>query len=298
LQKSAITYDAVYNMVIIDLGAIRHNFFEIKRLAGPEIRILAVVKSDAYGHGMIPVAMTLERAGVDYFGVFDLQQALDLRQAGCTASILIMRGITLDEVSAVVENNLTVALFQKDIGERLSRVSSEKGIVTPVHVKVDTGMIRLGVPSAEVAEFLRSVFPLKGIRLEGIFSHLAVSDEPDHPFTVQQIRAFLRAVEEGKRLGVCTDAVHISNSGAILGKKGIDVVIVRPGILLYGSPPAEGWAAAACFRPAMTFKSRIIQVRTVPAGTTISYGCTYTTLSKSIVATIPVGYDDGYSRNL
>ena len=288
----------IANEVIIDLGALRHNFFEIKRLAGPGARILAVVKSDAYGHGMLPVAETLESAGVDYLGVFELDEALDLRKAGFKSPVLIMMGITPEEVSAVVENNLTAALFQKDMADKLSAAALEQGMVTPVHVKVDTGMTRLGVPSEGVADFLRSLLPLKGIRFEGIFSHLAVADDPDHPFTGQQIRTFLQAVEESRRLGVCTDAVHIANSGALLGKKGLDLGMVRPGILLYGSPPAEGWAAAASFKPAMTFKSRVIQVRTVPAGTSISYGCTYTTRSRSTIATIPVGYDDGYSRIL
>jgi alanine racemase len=287
----------IANEIIVDLGAIRHNFFEIKRLAGPETRILAVVKSDAYGHGMIPVAGTLESAGVDSFGVFELAEALELRKTGCAVPILIMMGITLDEVSAVIENNLTVALFQQDIAEKLSREALEHGTVTPVHLKVDTGMTRLGVPSAEVADFLRNLLPLKGIRLEGIFSHLAVSDEPDHPFTAQQISTFLQAVEKSRRLGVCMDAVHVSNSGALFGKKGLDFGMVRPGILLYGSPPAEGLGAAT-FRPAMTFRSRIIQVRTVPAGTSISYGCTHKTRSSATIATIPVGYDDGYSRQL
>lgn len=288
----------IANEVIIDLGALRHNFFEIKRLAGPKARILAVVKSDAYGHGMLPVAKTLESAGVDYFGVFELDEALALRQAGCKAPILIMMGVTPGEVSPVVENKLTAALFQQDIAERLSRTSLEQGRVTPVHVKVDTGMTRLGVPPEEVADFFRSVLPLKGIQLEGIFSHLATADEPDHPLTGQQIRTFLQAVQQCRRLEVCPDAVHIANSGALLGKKGLDLGMVRPGILLYGSPPAEGWAAAASFKPAMTFKSRVIQVRTVPAGTSISYGCTYTTRLRSTIATIPVGYDDGYSRML
>ncbi|NVM22759.1 MAG: alanine racemase [Desulfobacterales bacterium] len=284
------------NEVIVDLGAIRHNFFEIKRRAGRETRILCVVKSEAYGHGLLPVAKTLESAGVDSLGVFELDEALNLRKAGCKVPILIMMGIMPEEVSAVVENNLTAAIFQKDIADKLSAAALSRGAVVPVHVKVDTGMTRLGVPAEWVADFLQSLLPLKGIRLEGIFSHLAVADEPDHPFTGRQIRTFLQAVEESRRLGVCTDAVHIANSGALLGKRGLDLGMVRPGILLYGSPPAEGWAAAASFKPAMTFKSRIIQVRTVPAGTSISYGRAYTTGSRSTIAAIPVGYDDGYSR--
>jgi alanine racemase len=286
------------NEVIIDLGAIRHNLSEIKRLAGRETHIAAVVKSDAYGHGMIPVAKTLESEGVDYFGVFEFQEALDLRQAGCKVPILIMMGITADEVSGVVENQLTAALFQRDIAEKLSKTALERGVTAPVHVKVDTGMTRLGVAWTDVADFLRSLSPLKGIRLEGIFSHLAVADAPDEPFTGEQIRRFLHAVEESRRMGVCEDAVHLANSAALLGKRGLDLGMIRPGILLYGSPPSEGWKAASTFRPAMTFRSQVVQVRGVPAGTSVSYGCSYTTPQSAVIATIPVGYDDGYSRKL
>ncbi|MBW2020299.1 MAG: alanine racemase [Deltaproteobacteria bacterium] len=286
------------NEVIIDLGALRHNFFEIKRLAGPHTRILAVVKSDAYGHGMIPVARTLESAGIDYLGVFELEEGLALRKAGCKVPILIMMGITSNEVSAVVEHGLTPSLFQLDIAEKLSRISAEQGKVTPVHVKVDTGMTRLGVCFKDLRNFLKEILPLKGIELEGLFSHLAIADQPSHPFTDQQIRRFHKVIEESRRLGVSPRVIHISNSGALLGNKGLDLGMARPGILLYGSPPAQGWAASVSFKPVMTFKSRVIQIRTVPLGTSISYGCTYTTPKRCTIATIPVGYDDGYSRLL
>jgi alanine racemase len=286
------------NEVMIDLGAIRHNVSEIKRLAGPATRVAAVVKSDAYGHGMIPVARTLESAGVDYFGVFELQEALDLRHAGCKVPVLIMMGITSEEVPAVVEHQFTVALFQRNIAEKLSGAALEQGVTVPAHVKVDTGMTRLGVPWQDVAPFLRSLLPLRGIRLEGIFSHLAVADKPDEPFTSTQIHRFLQSVEESERLGVCQDAVHLANSGALLGKRGLDLGMIRPGILVYGSPPSEGWPSASRFKPAMTFRSKIVHVKTVPAGTSVSYGRTYSTPSTAIIATIPVGYDDGYSRQL
>lgn len=286
------------NEVIIDLGALRHNFFEIKRLAGHNTRILAVVKADAYGHGMIPVARILESEDIDYFGVFEVEEGVELRQAGCKVPILIMMGITSDEISAVVEHELTPTLFQLDIAEKLSLMSAEQGKVTPVHVKVDTGMTRLGVSSEDVPGFLKKLLTLKGIELEGIFSHLAVADHPGDPFTDQQIRKFREAVEECGRLGILQGPAHIANSGALLGNKGIYLGMARPGILLYGSPPAQGWAEAGSFKPLMTFKTRVIQVRTVSPDTSISYGRTYVTKQQSTIATIPVGYDDGYSRLL
>lgn len=286
------------NEVIIDLGALKHNFFEIRRLAGANTRVLAVVKSDAYGHGMIPVARTLESEGVDYLGVFELEEGLELRKAGCKVPILIMMGLMLDEVSAVVKHDLTPTLFQLEIAKELSRISAEQDKATPVQVKVDTGMTRLGVFPEDLQDFLRQLVALKGIRLEGIFSHFAVADQPDEPFTDQQIRSFLEAVEGYRQVLGFQGAVHIANSGALLGKKGLGFGMIRPGILLYGSPPAQGLAGADSFKPVMTFRSRVIQVKTVPKGTSVSYGRTYTTQESRTIATIPVGYDDGYSRLL
>ncbi len=288
----------IQNEVIIDLDSLRNNFFEIKRLAGPHARILAVVKSDAYGHGILRVAQTLESAGVDCLGVFEAEEGLELRKAGCQVPILLMMGITPDEVSAVVDNGLTPALFHVDLAEKLSQISAAQGKVTPVHVKVDTGMTRLGVWCEDLPDFLEQIMPLAGIEVAGIFSHLAVADQPDHPFTDQQIKRLQEAVEACRRSVGFQGYVHIANSGALLGSKGLSLDMVRPGILLYGSPPAEGWAAAASFKPVMAFKSRVIQIKTVPPGTSVSYGRTYTTQEACTIATIPVGYDDGYSRLL
>jgi len=286
------------NEITIDLGALRHNLSEIKRLAGSQSKVLAVVKSDAYGHGMIPVAKTLESAGADCLGVFEVKEGLDLRGSGCEAPILVMMGVLSDEAEAAVEYGLMPALFQLEIGERLSRISAAQGKVTPVHLKVDTGMTRLGVPYKDLPQFLKRLLPLKGIEVTGVFSHLAVADQPDQTYTDQQIGRFREAVEACRRILGFQGDVHVANSGALLGSKGLELGMIRPGILLYGSPPTEGWPAAASFKPLMGFKSKVIQVRTVPPGTSVSYGCTYTTKENRTIATIPVGYDDGYNRLL
>ena len=286
------------NEIIVDLEALRHNFSEIRRLAGTEPRILAVVKSDAYGHGMIPVAKTLEAAGVDCLGVFEVAEGLELRESGCKTPILVMMGVLSDEVEAAVEHGLMPALFHLEIAERLAAVSAAQERVTPVHVKVDTGMTRLGVPYKDLSPFLEQLLHLKGIKVKGIFSHLAVADQPDQAFTDEQIRRFRKAVETCTRMMGFEGDVHVANSGALLGSISLEFGLIRPGILLYGSPPAEGWPAAASFKPVMRFKSQVIQVRTVPPGTSVSYGRTYTTQGSRTIATIPVGYDDGYSRLL
>jgi len=247
---------------------------------------------------MIPVAKTLESAGVDCLGVFEVEEGLGLRKTGCKVPILILMGILPDEVSAVVEYGLMPALYQLDIGEKLSRMSAEQGKVTPVHVKVDSGMARLGIWHEDLPEFLEQLLALEGIEVKGMFSHLAVADQPNHSYTDQQIERFQEAVAAFRQLMGLQGDVHVSNSGALLGGKGLTLGMTRPGILLYGSPPAEGWAATASFKPVMTFKSQVIQVKTVPPGTSVSYGCTYTTQDSTTIAILPVGYDDGYNRLL
>ena len=284
------------NKVIIDLGAIRHNFRQIKTLAGAGV--IAVIKSDAYGHGMIPVAKTLEPEGPTYFGVFDLEEALELKENGCGIPILIMMGIVSEQVSAAVDNGFTVALFRKAIARRISEVALQRHTVVPVHIKVDTGMNRLGVPWADLPGFLKDILPLKGIHLKGMFSHFAVSDEPGRAFTNEQKERFLWAVNESDKLNISFDDLHMSNSGAVLTEQCLNFGLVRPGITLYGSSPAKMPTKKISLKHAMSFKSRIVQLKTVSADTPISYGCTYNTKSGSTIATIPVGYDDGYNRLL
>lgn len=259
---------------------------------------MPVVKSDAYGHGMIPVAETLSGLGVDYLGVFELEEALSLRAAGIKIPILILMGIMDEEVEEVVQHNLTPAIFRFEIARSLSDMSLKKGKITPVHLKVDTGMGRLGIRPEEIGRFLKRLLSLKGIILEGIFSHFSVSEQPDHPYTQEQMREFMHAIIECQRFGIFNTARHIANSGAILGHIGIDYGMVRPGILLYGSLPSSGWKKSIPVRPVMTFKSRIILIKRVPPNTSISYGRSYITDKEQTIATIPVGYDDGYSRLL
>ncbi|MBW2107854.1 MAG: alanine racemase, partial [Deltaproteobacteria bacterium] len=277
------------NKIIVDLEAIRHNFLELKRLAGASMGIIPVIKSDAYGHGMIAVAKWLEPERPDYFAVFEPAEGLALRQAGCRTPVLVMMGLEQHDIPAVVDANLTVALFDQALARELSRIALNKGRVVPAHIKVDTGMTRLGVPWQEVSSFLRPLVGLPGIRLEGIFSHFAMSDELGHPFTDEQMERFRSAVEQAEALGVCTTAVHVANSGAVLYYEAArHIGLVRPGITLYGSPPAAGLDVQCHLKPAMTFKSRVIQVKTVPAGTPVSYGSTYMTPGSATLATIPV----------
>jgi alanine racemase len=286
------------NTIHIDLDAITHNYRQLKQATGAGAGVMAVIKSDAYGHGMVPVAKALEKERPPFFAVFELEEAISLRQAGCTVPILILLGISEEEAPLVVEQGFTVALFDRHVAEALSRACLKQLKHVPVHLKVDTGMTRLGVPWEKVAAFLQSVRSLEGIRLDGIFSHFAVSDEPENPFTAEQMRRFKLAVKEARKQGLCENAVHMANSGAVLQKIATDLDLVRPGISLYGSSPAEGLDRGVALKQAMTFTSRIVRVEKVKPQTPISYGCTYRTKTTQTIATIPVGYDDGFSRLL
>ena len=285
------------NQVIINLDAIRHNFRRIKALSDPR-GVIAVVKSDAYGHGMIEVARTLEPEGPAYFAVFELDEAVKLKQAGCKRPILILMGPRRDDIPTVVSSGFTVCLFREEIARTLSEQAVAAGLVVPVHIKVDTGMSRLGVNWTALPRFLEQVVSLKGIRVDGLFSHLAASDEPDNSFTDTQRRRLASAVEAAQAMKIPPEQIHVSNSGAVLNGQEEPWGFVRPGLALYGSAPCPALEAKLALKPAMTFASEIIQVKQVPPETPISYGCTYTTPGPATIATIPAGYDDGYNRLL
>ncbi len=286
------------NIVTIDLSALRHNFKKVKEWIGPSARILCVVKSDAYGHGMLPVAKVLESIGTDYFGVFEAEEGLALREAGIRTSTLVLKGIDADEIPAVVEYDLTPGVFDLGITEQLSDYALKHGKVVPIHIKVDTGMGRIGVPWEAAAAFIKMLLHMKGVIPTGIFSHFSVADEPSHPFTDVQLERFQKVVAVAHDLGIKNPEIHIANSGAILNQKGLDNHLFRPGIILYGSPPSLICPHKDDMEPVMSFRSKVIQVKRVSPGTSISYGRTYIAEAQRVIATIPVGYDDGYSRLL
>ncbi len=286
------------NVVTIDLSALRHNFKKIKELAEPSVRILCVIKSDAYGHGMLPVARGLESMGADYFGVFEAEEGVRLRDAGIRTPTLVFKGIGADEIPAVVEYDLTPGVFDLSITEQVSDYALRHGKVVPIHIKVDTGMGRIGVPWEEAPDFIKRLLHMKGVTPAGIFSHFSVADEPGHHFTDVQMERFQRVVATAHDLGIKNPLIHIANSGAILNQTGFEGHIVRPGIMLYGSPPSRMCPHRGELEPVMSFRSQVVQVKTVSPGTSISYGRTYIAESQRVIATVPVGYDDGYSRLL
>ncbi len=290
------------NHVSIDLDAIEHNYHVIRHLVKKNIRILGVVKADAYGHGLVPVSLRLAKAGIDCLGVFEIDEGILLRNAGINIPILVMMGITHDDINDTVKYNLTPFIYRIDILRLLSRTSLKKGNMTPIHLKVDTGMTRLGIDMKDITLFINEIKENKGIRLEGIGSHLSVADIPGHPFTEKQIKRFQKLIQIAKAAGFKDTVFHIDSSGAVLDTKSCSIPnensMVRPGLLLYGCAPNEHIKGVQTLKQAMTFKTEIISIREVVPNIPIGYGCTYVTNARRLIATIPVGYDDGYSRLL
>jgi alanine racemase len=229
----------VGSTIEIDLAALRYNFSQVRKLVGQTTAILGVVKSDAYGHGMVSVARELETQGVEYLGVSTCREGVPLRQAGLKAPILLLLGIEKDEITEVIKHDLTPVLFRDDIAEAISAAALAAGIQIPVHLKIDTGMGRLGVPYAEAEQFFELVKSLKSIRVEGLLSHFASADEHDKSFTTQQLERFRHVLNQAKSAGLNFRYAHIANSAGIIDLPDSYHQLVRPGIMLYGGSPSQ-----------------------------------------------------------
>ncbi len=283
----------------IDLEAIRHNIGEIRRLVGPAVAVMAVVKAEAYGHGAVPVAKTVLAAGATWLGVALPEEGIALRRAGLNAPILIFSPLQAEQVDAVAAADLISCVCCLETVTALSQAAVRAGKTASVHVKLDTGMGRIGVPVAEAALFVAAISKLPGIRVDGVFSHLATADERDKEYARRQIANFNQALAALKAAGQIPPHVHLGNSAAIIDLPAAHFNLVRPGIITYGlRPSAEVALDRIDLRPAFALKTRISFVKRVPPGTGISYGQRYHTGQTATIATIPLGYADGWSRLL
>lgn len=281
----------------VDLGALEFNYRQIKKRVPEGTKVLAVVKADAYGHGAIPISLRLEKLGVEYLGVAISEEGVELRKGGVKAPILVLGGIFGGEVDQIFRFRLTPVIFRKDFLKILSREAEKRGKKVKVHLKVDTGMGRLGVPLSLWPDFLREVRRFPKIETEGILSHFAMTDE-EESFTQSQWRAFQRAIAMAQELGISSQYLHMASSATLTAFPGYAAGLVRPGIMLYGSYPSPTFRSLISLKPVMTLKTRIHFLKSVPSGARISYGGTFTTKRESRIATLPIGYADGYSRSL
>ncbi len=280
----------------IDLGAIEFNIRQIRKLIGRKARILVSVKADAYGHGVMPVSRAALAAGAEWLGVSHVKEALELRAFFPDAPILILSSGMRGHSEHIVRNNLTPVVCSLEIARDLAQAALCAGKKADVHVMVDTGMGRIGVWHENCLPFLEKISRVKGINLQGLASHFAAADDPSHRFTALQLKRFLKvAAEIGKR-GVEIPLRHIANSGALIDLKESRLDMVRPGIMIYGVYPARHLQEKIELKPALSLKTRVAYLKTVEPGRTISYGMTYTAKKKTRVATLPIGYGDGFSR--
>ena len=282
----------------IDLDAIAHNAAALKARAGGRAELMVTVKANAYGHGAVPVARAALEGGATRLAVARTPEGVELRQAGLTAPILIM-GYTLPaEARHIVHWHLTPTVNTWEQATALSSAAGESGKTVPIHVKVDTGMGRFGLLPGEVVDFVRAISRLPGLRLEGLYTHFAIADAADKTYTRRQFGTYMDVVAQLEEVGFSFPLKHVANSATTLDLPEMALDMVRCGIALYGLHPSSEVAPAVPLRPAMTLKSRVARVRTLPPGSSISYGCTYTTTRPTPVALVPVGYGDGYHRIL
>lgn len=284
----------------IDLGAIRHNVAGIRRLLRPETGLMAVVKANAYGHGMLEVSRVCVEEGAAYLAVANPEEAMVLRKSGIDLPVLVLGWMPPEYAADMIEHQVEVTVFEPQSAAALSRAAAAAGRPARVHLKIDTGMGRLGFDTSPGSlEAIRALALLPGMNIHGIFSHLATSDEADKTFAYHQLGVFNRFVSELEQLGIKIPLKHLANSGAIMQIPEAQLDMVRAGIILYGLYPSdEVDHTVITLIPAMTLKSRVSFVKTLPAGCPVSYGRTYTSTGETKVATVPIGYADGYNRLL
>lgn len=283
---------------IIDLGAVSYNVAEIRKKIGNERGLMAMVKADGYGHGAVEISRTALRSGADSLGVAISGEGQQLREAGIEVPILVVGLSPPEEAYKVVKFRLSQTVATVELLEALDSEAGKASTKVNVHVKVDTGMGRVGINPDDAVSFVRRVKDFRNLNLEGIFSHFPSSDERDKTFSMGQLQLFNQVISNLQLAGIEVPQKHMANSGAVLDLPQSYYDMVRPGIMLYGIYPSREVSRSIKLRPAMTFKTKVAQVKVVPAGTPISYGRTFITNKKTTVATLPVGYGDGYNRLL
>lgn len=283
---------------VIDLGAIAHNVRLLRGLLNPGVRLLAVVKANAYGHGAVPAAHACLQAGAAWLAVATVDEGLALRDAGISAPLLVLSPAAPEEYASALNRDLTLAVGSLVMASDVAATARALGVTARVHVKIDTGLTRFGVPAARAVDEVAAIAALPSLALDGVYTHFATSEEPDKSQTrAQQIlfTGILRALEgRDVRVGLR----HTANSGAILDLPETHLDMVRAGIALYGYHPAGLGADPRGLRPALTLRTRLMRVEEVPAGTGVSYNHTFYTTRPSVLGLVPLGYADGLPRLL
>jgi alanine racemase len=282
-------------VVEVDTSALAHNLREVRRLVGDEVRVLAVVKADAYGHGAVPCARAFVEAGADWLGVALVEEGVELRRAGLLTPICVLSGMAgLDDAKVLVAHRLTPLIYRPDHLAAMGAAVRSAGLSRyAVHLKVDTGMGRWGALPEDVDAFLTALRRHPELELEGLATHFAGADDEDGASVGRQSSLFRELESLLRTKGFEVKLRHLSNSAAVLSHPAAHFDMVRPGLMLYGHSPVAG---VTNLRPALTLRTRIAHVRDVPAGFSVSYGGTFVTAHPSRLATLPIGYADGLPR--
>lgn len=284
----------------IDLDAIAHNVCEIKKLIGNSVEMMGVVKADAYGHGVLEVVRTLLDNGVTQLAVSMLDEAIQIRNMGINVPILILSYTDPSRAEEIVSNGVMQTVFNTELASAISKAAVKLDKTAKIHVKIDTGMTRIGfMPGHEAVKSIKEISRMPGITVEGIFTHFASADENEREYTNMQFKRYMSVCSELLKEGIDIPVKHTCNSGGIMQYPEMYLNMVRPGVILYGLyPSSEVDREKLQLKPAMTLKANVILVKDVEPDTCISYGRTFRTSRKSKIATIPIGYADGYSRIL
>lgn len=285
----------------VDLNAIKHNLTEVRNTLHVDTKLMVIIKADAYGHGAIPLAKAFENTGnIDVFGVAIIEEAVELRNAGITKPMLILGYTPKEQYDLVVAHDIVQTVFQYEMAEALSEEAVRQGKTAKIHIKIDTGMSRIGFSDTkESIEEIKRIAALANIEVEGLFSHFACADETDKASTINQLERYIKFVDLLEQEEIFIPVKHIANSAGIIEFPQAYFNMVRCGIATYGIYPSDMVNKEEIkLIPAMELKTHVIFVKDVEAGVGISYGSTYVTDKKRRIATIPVGYADGYSRNL
>ena len=282
----------------INLESIAHNLRLVKERVGPDVRVLCAVKSNGYGHGAVSVSRTVKQHGADFLGVAMVEEGIELRRAGITGPIMVFAALAPDDVPALIKWGLRPALTHVDFARVLDRRARRANKRVKVHVNIDTGMGRVGFQTDEAVAAVTGISRMPNLLLEGLMTHFSTADEADHSFTELQHERFRKVIDGLHANAVRFPIVHAANSGAVHDHPASHFNMVRLGISLYGYRPSDDTVDVMELRPAMRLRSRIVYLKEAPAGATISYGKTFVTKRPTLVATIPIGYGDGYPRAL
>jgi alanine racemase len=286
---------------IIHLGRLRQNIRSIRSRIGPDTAICIPVKADAYGHGAVRVAVAAIRSGATYLAVASVQEGVELRESGIVAPILLFSLPLREELPEIVAHRIAPLIPDLDFARAAAEAAEAAGETLPVHIKIDTGMGRIGCRPEEALELAEGIRGLKALRHEGTATHLSAADssEPDDmAYTKKQLGLFREALDSLRNAGIDPGITHAANSGAVVLHEDSYFDMVRPGLLVYGYPPVEDMADTVPVQPVMEVNTNIVYLKRVRAGESISYGRSWTASRDTLVATLPVGYADGLPRRL